>query len=133
MSKIPDFVDDSEKIGRFIFFSDHYSIVSNAVKYAAFLPARDHKASVYRIDNYSEEEIALLDRQFISGKRIDGRTSKARANLFAKQIRASQLDIVPEPTPHKDHANIEGYTGDKSSDKLKAMELARHALLILPV
>ncbi len=130
MSKLPDYVDDSEKIGRFIFFSDHFSMGNKNVKYAAFLPARDNKASVYRIDDYTEEEIAALDLQFVSGKRGDGRTSKARADLLAKQIRSSQLDVKPEPNPHKDHANIEGYTGDKSSDKLKAIELAKHATLV---
>lgn len=131
MSKSPDYVDDSEKIGRFIFFSDHFSVVNNNVKYAAFLPARDNKASVYRIDDYSEDEITALDNQFVSGKRTDGRTSKARADIFAKQIRKSHLDIKPEQNPHKDHANIEGYTGDKSSDRLKAIELARYAALVI--
>ena len=130
MSNSSDFVDDSEKIGRFIFSSDFFSSVNNRVKQGAFLPAKDNKASVYRVNGYSEKEISELDKQFVSGKRTDGKTSKARADLFAAQIRQSQLNVVSEPTPHKDHANIEGYASDKSAQKLKAIELANHAVLI---
>lgn len=130
MSNLSDFIDNSEKIGRFIFSSDHFSFVSNRVKYGAFLPAKDNKVSVYRINKYTENEISELDKQFVSGKRNDGKISKARADLFAIEIRKSQLDIISEPTPHKDHANIEGYTSDKSAQKLKAIELASHARLI---
>lgn len=130
MNELFDFVADSEKIGRFVFSSDHFSTVNKTVKYAAFLPAKDSKASVYRINGYTEKEITELDKQFVSGRRTDGRTSKARADLFAIQIRQSQLDVTAEPTPHKDHANIEGYTSDKSAQKLKAIELAKHATLV---
>ncbi len=131
MKNLSDCVDDSEKIGRFIFYSDHFSSVNNTVKYAAFLPARDNKASVYRIDGYTEDLIDELDKEFISGKRTDGKISKGRADLLARQVRLSQLDVIAEPTPHKDHANIEGYFSDKSANKLKAIELARHATLVL--
>jgi hypothetical protein len=125
-----DIVDDSEKIARFIFSSDHFSTISKRVKYGAFLPAKDNKASVFRINGYTEHEISQLDKQFVSGKRTDGKTSKARADFFVLEVRKSQLDVISEPTPHKDHANIEGYTSDKSAQKLKAIELANYATLI---
>ena len=124
-------IEDSEKIGRFIFSSDHFSRTNKTVKYAAFMPARDNMASVYRINDYTEEEISDLDKKFVSGKRTDGRMSKGRADLLAGQIRQTGLDVKAEPTPHKDHANIEGYSNDKSANKLKAIELARHATLVL--
>ena len=130
MTSASDFVDNSEKIGRFIFSSDHFSSVSNRVKYGAFLPAKDNKASVFRIDGYTEKEISELDKQFVSGKRNDGKVSKARADIFAIEVRKSQLDVISEPTPHKDHANIEGHASDKSAQKLKAIELANRATLI---
>jgi hypothetical protein len=43
----------------------------------------------------------------------------------------SRLDVKPEPTPHKDHANIEGYIGEKSFDRLRAIELAIYSSLII--
>lgn len=130
MNDPKDYVDDSEKLGRFIFSSKEFSLVNKRVKYSAFLPARDLKASVYRIDGYTEEQIAALDKEFVSGKRRDGKVSKARADIFAHQIRKSGLKVHPETTPHKDHADIEGFTGIKSADLLKAIELADCAVLI---
>lgn len=123
-------VADSEKIGRFIFSQDHFNSTTKQVKYAAFMPASDKKASVYRIDGYTEEQIISIDKEFVSGKRTDGKESKGRADLFAKQIRQSQLEVTPDPIPHIHHANIEGYTNNKSENKLKAIELAKSATLV---
>ncbi|MGC1878630.1 MAG: hypothetical protein WA347_05400 [Rhabdochlamydiaceae bacterium] len=130
MTHSTNLVEDSEKIGRFIFSQDHFSSVTKQVKYAAFLPASDKKASVYRIDGYTEEQIRDIDQEFVSGKRTDGKVSKARADLLAAQIRQSQLDVVPDPFPHIHHANIEGYSSEKSENKLKAIELAKKAILV---
>ena len=44
MKNSADLIDDSEKIGRFIFSQDHFNSISKVVKYAAFLLARDNKA-----------------------------------------------------------------------------------------
>ena len=129
MSHPGNFVEDSEKIGRFIFSEDHFSNITRQVKYAAFMPASDKKASVYRIDGYTEEQICAIDEEFVSGKRTDGKKSKARADLFAKQIRQFHLDVVSDPFPHIHHANIEGYSSEKSENKLKAIELAKNACL----
>ena len=83
------------------------------------------------INGYSEEDIWDLDKKFVSGQRTDGKVSKGRADLFAGQIRQEKLDVKAEPTPHKDHANIEGYSNDKSANMLKAIELANQATLVL--
>src|ERR1700733_9317682 len=131
MNHSTNLVKDSEKIGRFIFSQDHFNSTTKQVKYAAFMPASDKKASVYRIDGYTEEQILSIDKEFVSGKRTDGKESKGRADLFATQIRQSQLEVVPDPSPHLHHANIEGYSSDKSENKLKAVELAKNAVLQL--
>jgi hypothetical protein len=47
MKTLDEIVADSEKIGRFIFSEDHFNS-SGRVYPAAFLPAKDGKASVYR-------------------------------------------------------------------------------------
>ena len=131
MNYSTNLVDDSEKIGRFVFSQDHFNSNTKQVKYAAFIPALDKKASVYRIDGYTEEQIHFIDKEFVSGKRTDGKQSKARADLIAKQIRQSRLEIVSDPFPHIHHANIEGYSCDKSENKLKAIELAKNAVLVI--
>lgn len=123
-------IDDSEKIGRFIFSKSHFSKENKNVRYGAFMPAPDNKASVYRIDNHTEEQIAFIDQEFVSGKRTDNRKSKARADIFASQIRETKLDVIPDPTPHKQHANIEGFSSEKSKRKLEAIELAEKATLV---
>jgi hypothetical protein len=130
MSHSSNFVEDSEKIARFIFSEDHFGSITKQVKYAAFMPASDKKASVYRIDGYTEEQIREIDEEFVSGKRTDGKKSKARADLFANQIRQCQLDVVADPFPHIHHANIDGYSSEKSENKLKAIELAKGASLV---
>ncbi len=130
MNSATSVVQDSEKIGRFIFSQDHFNGTTKRVKYAAFMPASDKKASVYRIDGYTEEQIISIDKEFVSGKRTDGKESKGRADLFAKKIRQSQLEVVSDPVPHIRHANIEGYSSGKSENKLKALELANSATLV---
>lgn len=125
-----DLVEDSEKIGRFIFSKSDFSITTKRVKYTAFLPASDKKASVYRIDDCTEEQIQVIDQKFVSGRRNDGRKSKARADLLTKQIRESQLDVVSDPFPHIRHANIEGYSNEESENILRAIELAKSAVLV---
>jgi hypothetical protein len=124
---LEELVEDSEKIGRFIFSEDHFNS-SGRVYPAAFLPAKDGMASVYRIDGLSEEEITQIDREFVSGLR--GKASKARADVFASNIRSVGLDVISAPIPHVRHADIRGFSSEKSEQKLKAMELAKYANLI---
>lgn len=130
MNNLNYLIDDSEKIGRFIFSKDHFNAANKEVKYAAFMPAKDNKASVYRIDGFTEEQIWSIDHIYVSGKRTDGKVSVGRADLIAEQIRQVQLDVVSEPDPHIHHANIQGYPIEKSAIKLKAIELAKKANFI---
>ncbi len=133
MKELETVVGDAERITRFIFSDDHYSAVNQRVKYGAFMPAPDGKASVYRTSECSEEEIGSIDQEHVSGKRTDGRKSKARADILAGQVREVKLDIVSEPSPHPRHANIERYSSDKSENRIKAMEMAKGAILIQKV
>lgn len=95
------------------------------------MPAKDLAASVYRVSDCSDTEIAQIDQEYVSGKRRDGRVSKGHANILVEQIRKTQLDVVSAPFPHPRHANIEGYSPSEAENRMRAIELAQQAKLVL--
>jgi hypothetical protein len=128
VTDLNDQVEDSETIARFIFSSSEYRSSDQTVKHAAFMPARDMAASVYRIEGCSEAEISEIDKKYVSGLR--GKISKGRADILVTQVRKVQLNVVSNPLPHPRHADIIGYSSEVEN-RMKAVELAQHARLVL--
>jgi hypothetical protein len=124
-------VEDSEQVARFIFSGSEYRISDQTVKYTAFMPAKDLAASVYRVSDCSDTDIAQIDQEYVSGKRRDGKVSKGRADILVGQVRKTQLDVVSAPFPHPRHANIKGYSSSEAENRMKAIELAQQAKLVL--
>lgn len=122
---------DKEMTCRFIFSEDHFSSEKMVVKYGAFLPAKDGSASIYRISELNHDQVWAIDRDYVSGQRKDGRSSKARADILAGSIRTTGLEVKSDPRPHKRHANIERFPSERSATKLRAQELAKAATLLL--
>ena len=99
-----DSVDDQENITRYIFQrKGRFNAETGTVKYAAFSPAKDGHASVYRTSGLKDLTIWELGIEHVEKKRTDGRKLLARADLLAKHIRRSRLDVVllwSSPTGH---------------------------------
>ena len=90
-------VDGSEDISRIIFNKNEFSKDKMLVKYSAFLPADDGKASVLRSSGLTEDQVWKIDADVISGKRSDGRQSKSRAAVLASNIVQVGVEIEVDP------------------------------------
>lgn len=116
-----------EKLARFIFSSSHFSSQNFRVKHNAFLPTSAGEASVSRISDLPEPDIWPIGSVIATQR---GQTLYARGDLLAHDVRQVQLDVTPaEPPPR--HANIVNWPTDKSAQKLRAMELAEKAKLVM--
>ena len=101
-------VRPDERLTRFIFSKQHFSVVNQRVKYAALIPPKKspEEISVYRTSSLTESQVWEIGREYV--KRGD-RTIKARADLLAGdvyEIDFIDLKVIPDTRPHHLHANI---------------------------
>lgn len=112
----------SEALSRFILQKGWYRPSDNCVKYAAFLPnPKNGETSVFRISDISEKEIWNMGDQEVAS-----RLSKpilGSADLEASNVMRKGLRVLPSEPPDR-HANIIGWPGEKSKQKLMAIEMA---------
>lgn len=123
---------DEERLSRFIFCKDHFSTLKNEVKYGAFIPPKNLELSIYRSNFLSENEIWKIGKNNVTELRADNKKIISRADITTSLVRIKGLDAISKPTPHPLHADIIGWSSDKSLQKLKAQELALLASLSLP-
>ena len=117
----------TEDLARFIFQSGHFSLTE--VKYAAFMPWPNPKASVSRVSGLSEREVWKLGEDHVASS---ARPSiKARGSIRVQEVLDVRLQVEPDPKPHYRHANIAGWDPERSKQKLQAIELAKRARLHL--
>jgi len=81
--------------------------------------------SVYRTDTVDEGEIWEIGRKYVAEPQ--GKTIRARGDLLAEVILHVGLEVVPDPKPHKLHANIVGWPNEKNEQRMIAVELANAA------
>ena len=132
MSELPDRVDPSEHIVRFLLHKSEFSIEKNRVKHSAFMPPQPPKIaekSVYRIVNLSVGEMWDIGREYVSQPRK--KTLRGGAELTVSVIINSSLQVVPNTDPHPRHANIRGWPEDKAMQLQKALDLAYNATLLV--
>jgi len=125
-----DSVADSEQIARYIFTKKHFSVDRGIVRPAAYMPAPNREASVFRISNLAEKEIWDIGHKYVAWP--SGRTLRARGDTSAVMISKTELKIVPETTPHPLHANIVNWPSEKDEQKMLAVEIANEATLVTP-
>jgi len=128
--KTIDDIAPSERISRYILSRRQFSRDKQRVKYAAFLPPPSLEMSVYRTDTLKEAEIWEIGKVKVADPQ--NKTIHARGDIDATCIYAANLSIVPDPQPHKLHANITAWPSEKSEQKMIAIELANAAKLFLP-
>lgn len=119
-SGLPELVDDSEVVVRFLFQRSGFS--AERVKPSAFMPnPNDNKKSVYRIDADPEIVLATHASSPLVEKKL-----KAAAAVLTIDIRKASLDVASQEPPLR-HANIEGWfvdNNDPERTKAKQMEAA---------
>lgn len=115
----------SETLSRFILQREWYRPSDNSVKFAAFLPnPKNGETSVFRITGISDKEIWHIGDREVA--KDPNRSILGRADISASNVVEKGLEILPREPPER-HANIVGWPGEKSKQKLIALELAAEA------
>lgn len=121
-------VHTEENLSRFILSKNHFSILHQRVKYAAFLPLPNGKTSVFRTSQLTDSEIWETGDKEVAQKR--NMALLGRADISTYHVLYNRLRIIPDNDPPR-HANITGWPEEKSEQKLIAMDLAEKAHLHL--
>lgn len=123
-------VKPSESLARFIIEESKIRKSDNSVKLGAFLPApTDLTTSVFRIDALPKDQVAEIGRQHVASAR--DKPLYGWGQLMTKDVTGAGLDVAVDTKPHPLHANIIGWSSDRSAQKLQAMKLAENATLVL--
>jgi len=117
-------VNGSEIIGRYIYSKQHYKTSNYTVRHGAFMPPPDGRLSVFIISGLNENDIWSI------GESLRDSNLKARADITADSVHKSHLDIQVDNHPER-HAEIVNWPEEHSAILLKAMELAKNAILRL--
>ena len=120
-------IQPEDALARFIYSSSHFSHENKRVKHNAFMPAADNKTSVYHTEELSEAETWAIGEEVAQKRK---QTLHARGDIIAAEVSKVSLRLVPTETPPH-HANIEDWPAEKSAQKLKAIDLADAAKLVI--
>jgi len=127
-SRLPDEVDPSERLSRFLHYRRHFK---NGIKPEAFMPnPKTNDTSIYRTHSLEEDVVWSIGHRYVGERGSDARPILARADLLAEKVFEQELNIEPANKPHHRHANIEGWLDSKSSNKMKALKLAESSTVV---
>ena len=123
-------VSPSEWLSRFITQKSYYRPSNHPVRHNAFMPNRQGKNSLYRIDDlHPDEEIFKIGEDYVA--KPQRKPLLGRADIVSSVIMDLELRIEPAPDPHPRHADIVDWPADDSKHKLIAIEIAEKAQLHL--
>jgi len=116
----------SEELSRFVFSSKHIKKQEGVVKAAAFLPNSKGKTSIFRKsrmlpEEYENKKIVIAEKRELK--------LKAVALINASTVLNANLQIEPEESEHKWHADIISWPIDKDEQKLMAQVLANSSTI----
>lgn len=118
-----------EMLARFLLSSRQFSREARRAKADAFIPHPHAELSVFRTHDLKDEAIWSLG---LTVAEPSGKTLHGRAELICETVRALGFEAVPDEPPPR-HANITGWPrNDKGAQRLRALELAALAKLVLP-
>ena len=109
----------SEILSRFI-LNKNYVRANNSVRHAAFMPNRNGETSVFRTSEMSANNIWNIGNEVA---RTRGKPLVGRADIVTARVFSSGLQAVPQEPPEK-HANIIGWSSEKSEQRKTALILA---------
>ncbi|MDZ7661958.1 hypothetical protein [Thiohalophilus sp.] len=119
-------VSDDECLSRYIFSSKHFN--TKGIKSVAFIPSpKNDETSVFRISNLNDDDVWAIGHNHVA--RLRKQSLKARADLLAAGPRSLSLDVTPETTLHKLHANIVNWPTERDDKIELAIDLAKMATL----
>ncbi len=127
---MPSIVNPTESLGRYLTQSNHFSRRDNAVRSLAFMPPINLRLSVFRIDGLKLEDVWIIGQREVIDGSLEPKTLYGMADIKASKVRGFDLEIEPSNTPPR-HADICGWSEDKSKQKSVAQQLAAEAKLIL--
>ncbi len=116
-------ISPNEELSRFIFSSKELTN-SGVIKAVAFLPNSSLKTSVFRKSRMSVEE--YNEKKEVVAK-VRAKPIKAVALISASSVLKANLQIEPEETEHKWHADLINWPENKEERKSIAQALARVA------
>ena len=128
MQPLPDDVDPGEPLARYLLDKKHFSKEKGRVKPRAFMPARDLKLSVYRVEGLTEQKLWEIGEKNVA--KPSGRTLRGSAKIKTSWVLEKGLAVDPDNIPPR-HANITGWSQEKSRQKSIAQEFAAMAVLKL--
>ena len=120
-------LDAKETLARFILTRRHFR-TTGRVMAEAFMPPADLKLSVFRVKGLKEKMVWNIGKNHVATP--SKRTLYGRADVVVAQVRQSGLQVDPDDIPTH-HANIIGWPGEKSAQKIIAKKLAAEATLKL--
>lgn len=129
--KLPSEVSPSESLARYLTHKNHYSLLYNSVRPAAFQPPSNLRLSVFRIDGLTFEEVWGIGQvDVINAMPQPKKNLHGFADIKASAVCEKNLDVDPDDNPPR-HADIVGWPQEKSECNLIAQELAASAILRL--
>ena len=122
-------MQSDEKLSRFIFEKRHL-YADGRPKHNAFLPARDLKTSVFRKSRMSDHEYEYTQSVVATQRQAKEPRKKlvGAAIISVTSVREEKLEVEPEESDLKWHADIVGWPEEKQKQKLIAIELAKKAV-----
>jgi len=116
-------------LARYILTRRHIRSSNDTVKPEAFMPHPYIDLSVTRHKGIT------VDQLWSHGRSVAEQQSKTlygRSDIDSSDVMANKLTVQSDPTPENpNHANILGWSGVKSEQKLVALELAKKASKII--
>ena len=127
---LPSIVNPKESLGRYLTQKKHFFRRDNAVRPQAFMPPPNLRLSVFRIDGLKLEEVWTIGQREVIDVLPQPKTLYGVADIKASKVLELELRVEPNQLPSR-HANICGWSEDKSKQKSIAQELAAEAKLLL--
>ena len=104
---------------------------NSTVKSNAFIPSgNSHSVSVYRTDHMQNIEITEAINRLAVSRPVTGVTRLTPKSVRSVNDSGHALDVVPEESNFKWHANITGFPMERAKIKLLAQKLAAIASLV---
>ena len=116
-------LDAGETLARFILTRQHFRTTGRVMP-EAFMPPADLKLSVFRVNGLQEKKVWNIGRDHVATP--SKRTLFGRADVAVAQVHQSGLQVDPDDNPLH-HANIIGWPGEKSAQKIIAKQLPAEA------
>ena len=114
-------IADTEGLAIFVY--DSGKMKRDGVHWRAFLPGKDNERSLFRVDELSEQEIALIGRAGAAGNRQDQQL-QGWAQIGASDVRSRPpLELIADEPPPR-HGVIKGWPAALEERNKLAMALA---------